>query len=160
MFLLFHSIWCITLEKWQIRRLKKEKVQFNIKTIKKAFHSSAEVCTGSNISCVDQSECLAELLSLLLCDRSAFKTKIIYLSTIYVNFIVLPYLFFFKKAQYRTCASYSWYVTSYHIQARGSYHVQAYHLLIMFKRGVSTDALRKYSLLHQKYKFKSTSTCS
>ena len=52
----FHSIWCITLEEWQIRRLKKGQVQFNIKTSKQAFHYSAKVCTGSNISCVDQSD--------------------------------------------------------------------------------------------------------
>ena len=35
---------------------KKGQVQCNIKTNKQAFHSSAKVCTGSNISCVDQSD--------------------------------------------------------------------------------------------------------
>ena len=35
---------------------KKGQVQFNIKTSKQAFHFSAKVCTGSNISCVDQSD--------------------------------------------------------------------------------------------------------
>ena len=67
-----------------------------------------------------------------------FKTKIIYLSTIYVNFIVLRWLICLKQYQHRTC---------FDIR-----EVVFVYVLIMIKRGVATEYFENIRYYIRKFK--------